>query len=87
MSNTDLMTYFMFAKTRQHVKFITELMLQIGTVAGITAPLLAIFGNGIIYRYSQGRRLCIDDLSNPKLIRYLGRDLFPTGPIYGTFVL
>ena len=51
--------------------FIDEITIkfQIGTVAGITAPLLAIFGNGIIYRYSQGRQLCIDDLSNPKLIR------------------
>ncbi len=46
---------------------------QIMNKLGIGQPVLAIFKNGIVYKFAPGRKLRGSDLKDPKVIRYIGK--------------
>ncbi len=45
--------------------------LQLGHKIGVSQPVIAIFKNGVVYKYATGRTLKPDDLANPKVMRYI----------------
>ncbi len=44
--------------------------LQLGHKIGVSQPVIAIFKNGVVYKYATGRTLKPDDLDNPNVMRY-----------------
>merc|ERR1719184_77079 len=51
------------------------LAMQIAYAAGCFQPILAVFKNGVAYKYAHGRTLRYADLSNPKVIKTVTRKL------------
>ncbi len=49
--------------------------MQLAYVAGVAQEVLAIFKNGLAYRYAQGRTMELADLSKPHVIKYVKKHL------------
>ena len=44
--------------------------IQVAAAINVAAPVYALFKNGIVYKYANGRTLTGDDITKPELVRY-----------------